>query len=100
MFVRKSKFEAVQRQREVNANAYWQLHREYQSLDSQYKSLIERWNNLARKVNDNGGVEMIGKRCQFTDSELRSLLQLVHPDKHDGKESAKILTQKINQLRA
>lgn len=36
---------------------------------------------------------------QFTKDELRSLLQLVHPDKHDGKESAVKLTQKINQLR-
>jgi hypothetical protein len=100
MFVRKSKFDAVQRQREVNANAYWQLQREYHALDNKHDELVERLNNLVRKVNDNGGVEMIGKRSQFTDSELRSLLQLVHPDKHDGKESAKILTQKINQLRA
>ncbi|MND88351.1 hypothetical protein D3C80_803760 [compost metagenome] len=37
---------------------------------------------------------------QFTQDELRSLLQLVHPDKHNGKESAMRLTQKINDLRA
>lgn len=36
---------------------------------------------------------------QFTQDELKSLLQLVHPDKHGGKESAIKLTQKINQLR-
>lgn len=35
----------------------------------------------------------------FTQDELRSLLQLVHPDKHEGKESAVRLTQKINELR-
>lgn len=37
--------------------------------------------------------------AQFTQDELRSLLQLVHPDKHGGKASAVTLTQKINQLR-
>lgn len=36
---------------------------------------------------------------QFTQDELRSLLQLVHPDKHGGKASAVTLTQKINRLR-
>lgn len=35
----------------------------------------------------------------FSPDELRSLLQLVHPDKHGGKESAVRLTQKINELR-
>lgn len=36
---------------------------------------------------------------QFTPEELRSLLQLVHPDRHDGKASAIAMTQKINDLR-
>lgn len=35
----------------------------------------------------------------FSESELKSLLQLVHPDKHDGKESAVRMTQLINKLR-
>ena len=37
---------------------------------------------------------------QFTQDELRSLLQLVHPDKHGGKASAVTMTQKINKLRS
>ncbi|QYW02511.1 hypothetical protein CPT_Silvanus_037 [Stenotrophomonas phage Silvanus] len=36
---------------------------------------------------------------QFTDDQLRELLQLVHPDKHGGKASAIRLTQHINALR-
>lgn len=35
----------------------------------------------------------------FSDAELRTLLQLVHPDKHGGKESAVRMTQKLNQMR-
>ena len=36
---------------------------------------------------------------QFTEEELRTLIGLVHPDRHGGKESAVRMTQKINQLR-
>ncbi len=36
---------------------------------------------------------------QFSQDEIRSLLVLIHPDKHDGKESAKVLTQKLLRMR-
>jgi len=36
---------------------------------------------------------------QFTEAQLRTLLQLCHPDKHGGKESAVLMTQHINKLR-
>lgn len=36
---------------------------------------------------------------QFSQDEIRSLLMLVHPDKHDGKESAKLMTQKLLRMR-
>lgn len=39
------------------------------------------------------------KSGQFNQDELRSLVQLVHPDKHGGKEVAVRMTQKINSLR-
>lgn len=100
MFVTKSRFDKVQRQREVNANAYWELQRQYQALDSKYDALQAKWNILVRDINAKGGQDFLNKACgQFNDDELRSLLQLVHPDKHDGKESAHKLTQKINGLR-
>lgn len=69
--------------------------------------LQTKWNNLVDRINVLGGEEflqtarMTGRDnpSQFTDDELRSLLQLVHPDKHGGKQSAVVLTQKINALR-
>lgn len=71
--------------------------------------LQERWNDLVQQINDKGGRDFLlhGKIDrnapktihQFNDDELRSLLQLVHPDKHGGKQSAVVMTQKINALR-
>lgn len=40
-----------------------------------------------------------GRNAQFTPEQLRTLLQLCHPDKHGGKESAVQITQHINSLR-
>lgn len=36
---------------------------------------------------------------QFSETQLRTLIQLCHPDKHGGKASAVEITQHINQLR-
>lgn len=36
---------------------------------------------------------------QFTQDQIRSLLSLVHPDKHDGKESAVRMTQLLLKMR-
>jgi hypothetical protein len=102
MFVRQSTYDKSERQRKINANAYWELKREHEYLDIKYKGLLERWNELVRDVNAKGGQQFLAchSGSQFTDNELKSLLQLVHPDKHGGKESAKVITQKINQLRS
>lgn len=35
---------------------------------------------------------------EFTREELKSMRRLVHPDKHNGKESSVKITQKINEL--
>jgi hypothetical protein len=74
-----------------------------------YQSLEARWTELVEQINDKGGRDFLlhGKIDrnapktihQFNDDELRSLLQLVHPDKHGGKQSAVVMTQKINGLR-
>lgn len=71
-------------------------------------ALQTKWNELVTRINGLGGEEFLQNArltgletpSQFSEAELRSLLQLVHPDKHGGKESAVTLTQKINALRS
>lgn len=102
MIVLQSTFDKVRQQRD---------HEQSKGIQFQikYSALLSRWNELVGKINAKGGDDFLlyGKIDksssktvhQFTDDELRSLLQLVHPDKHGGKESAVRLTQKINELR-
>jgi hypothetical protein len=75
-------------------------HRIYQAYSKNY----DEYNNLVNLLNHKGGKyfldnAVIGGTQQFTQEELRSLLQLVHPDKHSGKDIAVELTKKINLLR-
>lgn len=82
---------------------------ELTALRLKHGRLTTKWNNLVAVINDNGGRAWLDnavipgkgayKASQFTDSELRSILQLVHPDKHGAKQSAIVITQKINALR-
>lgn len=101
MFVRQSVYDQAIRERNHEQACFVRL-----QVD--HIELRRKWNDVVQKINDKGGEDFLlfgkleGKAKtvhQFTDDELRSLLQLVHPDKHGGKESAVRLTQKINALR-
>lgn len=73
----------------------------------EHRKLLSEWNELVRKINDKGGVEFLregtiippaGKRT-LTDTDIKSLLLLVHPDKHGGKEAAVRMTQRLLAMR-
>lgn len=101
MFVSQGKYDkAIRERNEASLNCI--------NYQTKLQAQVSKWNTLVERINRLGGEDFldhakIGKgsvNTQFTDAELKSLLQLVHPDKHDGKESAVRITQKINQLRA
>jgi hypothetical protein len=69
-----------------------QAGRTIEILESQVKYLKDDLKELNRKK-----LELSAP--QFTKEEIRSLLMLVHPDRHDGKESAVRMTQKLLAMR-
>ena len=69
---------------------FWEMR--YNALKTEHNALVTRINRL-------GGESFLQRESSFTESELRQLLRLVHPDKHGGKKSAVRLTQKILTLR-
>ncbi len=88
----------------VSSAKYDALARDALYVHHEYQALLSRWNTLVGRINKHGG-EAIFNRTekkatpQFNAEEIRSLIQLVHPDKHDGKESAVRLTQKLLKLK-
>lgn len=99
MFVRQSTHDKLVTQ-------YHTLGHAYKKLQQEKSALMKEWNALVAKINDKGGEAFLEQGVlrprqspQFTAEELRELVQLCHPDKHGGKESANRLTTKLNALR-
>lgn len=68
---------------------------------SAHSLLLDKHNSLVRRINAKGG-EAFLKRATFapatspfSQDDLQRLIQLVHPDKHDGKQMAVEMTQKL-----
>lgn len=87
------------------------LESERDSWRAQFLSLRVQWDELVVRINKKGGEDFLRHGSiyptnptiavtQFTDAELKKLLMLCHPDKHDGKPLAVEMTQKLNALRS
>ena len=67
-----------------------------------FNHLQTKWNNLVDRINDKGGEEFLESdpsKNKLSKEELTKLISLCHPDKHDGKASATIMTKKLLKLR-
>lgn len=104
MFVSKWKYEKLRREYdrlkfEARTDQVQLLH-----ADAAYDRLLEKWNHVASQINAKGGQEFldfgeIRSGCQLTEDEIKSLLNLCHPDKHDGKTAAVRMTQRLLEMR-
>lgn len=97
MFVRQSKYDKTKLDLEYERHQK-EFYREA------YSRLLYKWNSLVESVNRAGGEAVLKKtkpkpNDQFSEEDIRRLLQLCHPDKHDGKQSAVEMTQKLNRMR-
>jgi hypothetical protein len=78
---------------------------EKNQLISAHSKLIAQWNHVVEDINTGKWIRPwdaarpLIQTPQFTPSELKTLIQLCHPDKHDGKKSAVEITQKLLTLR-
>lgn len=91
----------------THEKALSRLYRAKAELDhavQMYNRLNDKWNALVRRINKLGGEEFLsgGERktpAQFSADDLQRLIQLCHPDKHDGKPLATEMTQKLLKMK-
>jgi predicted nuclease with TOPRIM domain len=96
----KARVEELERENKRLNVDYMTVRAMYASLRDEHDGLIGRWNSLVDKVNAQGGLATLAVGTpQFTQEEIRRLIMLCHPDKHDGKQSAVEITQKLLRLR-
>jgi hypothetical protein len=92
-FVKKSKYEEMEYERDLYMKGY-RLEKE-----DHMKTLrkLSYWLDEYEKLQDSQ--KRSENNTQFTDSEIRTLISLCHPDKHDQKQSAVTITQKLTSMR-
>lgn len=73
---------------------------------SKYENLLIEYNKLIDIINKKGGKQFLDhaticqKGLDISQDDLKILIQLCHPDKHNGKVSAVEITKKLLLLRA
>lgn len=76
------------------------LDEKYIYLSKEHQALIWDWNNLIGIINENGGMSRLTYReATFTLKEIQRLIILCHPDRHEGKDIAVIMTQRLLEAR-
>lgn len=71
-------------------------------INSKYDKLLDQWNELVGKINAKGGdkfLNSINEENRFSQDEIKKLIALCHPDKHQQKQSAVEMTQKLLAMR-
>lgn len=85
-----------------------QLEYKISDLKTQLRKQAWEWNKLVNLINQKGGHEFLRygeipsrtrTKIEFEDSDLKKLLFLCHPDKHQNSEIATQITQKLLELR-
>lgn len=79
-----------------------QVRIEYVALSKQYSALLNEWNALVEKINAKGGKEFLNGAPPpaLTDKDIKAMLMLCHPDKHNGSKVASEITVKLLGMRA
>lgn len=99
MFVRKSKYDDLELK-------YSMLEYEYKKVRFELSSTIVKLSTLIREINRKGGQQFLdegiipkSKNQNFTLEDVKKLLQLCHPDKHDNKPISTEMTSKLLSIR-
>ena len=88
----------------VLQSTYQKLLNEHRELAEYNNRLLNNWNHLVKRINAKGGEDFLNNATLtpppvFSQKDILRLLQLCHPDKHDGKPMAVEMTQKLLSLK-
>jgi len=97
MFVLQSTFDKMQKRASIAESAYW-------TTKARHDNLLTQWNDLVDRINKKGGEAFLKRAkiptgCEFEPEDVQRLIQLCHPDRHDGKPLATEMTQKLVALK-
>ena len=91
----------------VLKSTYDELRRRYEaqtamlrSTNTELQTLTMKWNGLVNRINALGGEQFLQSTnrngsSQFSREEIKQLVRLCHPDKHNGSKTASAITAKL-----
>lgn len=103
--------DTVKAEKERNKQKLLQADEEFNNLlnaiawRNKYENLLAEFNKLISIINEKGGQQFLDhgaiepKGLDLTQDDLKIIIQLCHPDRHGGKESATEITKKLLLLR-
>ncbi len=76
----------------------------YQLALTKYNDLLTKWNDLVETLNSKGGEKFLEEAKirhahPLSAEEVKKLISLCHPDKHDGSHVATEMTQRLLDIR-
>ena len=100
MFVLKSKYKRLLSKHELLISEYTKLSREYYDL-------VTKWERMNELLGEKGVLELgmlefienIRKNQIFSKEEIKVLISLCHPDKHENSKKAEEITKKLLSMR-
>ena len=75
---------------------------EYEAVKLKYAALLRDYNFLVDTINNATAKKTfnVETNLEFTPEELKKLITLCHPDKHDGSKIAEEMTAKLLEMRS
>jgi hypothetical protein len=93
----------------VRGSTYERLHVQHMMLQAKFNRLLAEHNAIVHEINRKGGREFLDKariigvndimNGVLNANDIKRLLMLCHPDRHDGKQSAVEMTQRLLLIR-
>jgi hypothetical protein len=83
-------------------STFKKLENKFEFLESKYYRLLNEYTVLVREINRKGGRNFLDNArlpaltsSEFTQEDIKRLIQLCHPDKHNNSTIAKEITAKL-----
>ena len=88
----------------VLKSTYKKLKEENLFLIFKINEIAFKWGSLVDRINAKGGEKFLSeaqlnKPAILTDDDIKKLLFLCHPDKHDGSKKAEEMTKLLLEMR-
>ena len=86
----------------VSSSKYKRLAMQLQKAINDYNQLHGMWEELVAEINEKGGREFLDGKVgnnQLSNEDIKKLIILCHPDKHNGKSIASEMTALLNKLK-